>query len=180
MLAAAEKRGADAEREACARVVCEMCAAGDEPIVDGRAPRLAWMRAERARSASRADVENELHRPQHLRTCLLCRAGSEDLCRDLGQACALDRLRDHRNECGAGCRRKPPRPCREASRQLAAIRAAACRLWRAHEAAQGSLDYPDEYFHVTRSGETLRCAATAIRLRGPRNLKNPQTPPCAP
>lgn len=198
LLRAAERSGAEKERVACAAAVCDLCATGDVPIFDPVAGRERAVAAERKsiRTAfaferldagramlagdpggeRRADVHKEAHR----RRCLVCRAGSEALCRSLGAAAAVDRFLDHRRTCRGACRTpkgEKPIVCREGARLRDAMRREACAGgWDRSEdealarAAAGL--YPDEFFHVLGDGSSERCAATAILLRGPR----PQAP----
>jgi hypothetical protein len=199
LLLAAEKIAAHRERLACAALVCELCAEGDPALFDPKKARERGLAATRKAIASafamealeagermlvgdpdgaiRADANKSAHRKR----CLLCRAASEELCRGLGAAGAVDAFLDHRRTCRDRCRTKkgsPPGLCATGRRLSDGMRSAAClgaRDRREREelaAAEAAGGYPDEFFHVLGDGGAERCPATSILLRGPR----PKTP----
>lgn len=180
LLAAAERRAARAERAACAGLVCLLCGEGEVPLLDARRSRMNHVAALRsALRAAEIRAESELRAEaltrQHRRWCAVCRDGDAELCAGLGAAYAADLFRDHLRSCRGPCRSRGGRTvvCSEGARLRAAMRSAAClaagirRRTSPHLQEIEDLDFPSEYFHVTAVGQTLRCPASAIWLRGP-------------
>lgn len=187
LLAAAELRAARTEREACARAVCALCAVGETPIFDSKRSRYYTIRELRRALATATAGADEAARADalkrhHTRWCSICKDGDAELCIRYGAAAAADLFRDHLRTCRTSCRvrrGRQPSVCAEGARLRTEMRRAACigvrRIAReAHaRSAIAEIDYPDEYFHVEQSGQTLRCPASAIWLRGPAPPEDP-------
>lgn len=196
LLAAAEDRGAERERIACARLVCELCAQGDQPLLDDTKGRQLALDAQRHAIRSAFAMES-LHRGSgalmrdpdgtvradankraHTKRCFLCRGGSEDTCAGLGAAAEVDHYRKHLRTCQAGCRQRNtgrPTLCAIGAKLRTVFRSSACLRVAENSArdkiadVEDRLAYPDEFFHVSADGGTERCAATPILLRGVRH-----------